>query len=75
MKLRLTGFYNELNYGFEGFSNLKDSIDNFKFNDSELVCNYLAQGKIFLIAPGISFDIISNNRSPICGKSILTDGI
>ena len=75
IKLISIGFFKELPYGEKFGTSLKEATSKFSGADIGKVSSYLKSGVAFVVAPGISRDILSGNNEIIGGLALLTDGI
>jgi hypothetical protein len=74
MKLIRVGFFRELSYGDQFGASLKEAVSKFSGADISKVDFYLKSGVAFVVAPGISRDILSENHGIIGSLALLTDG-
>ena len=74
MIFKKVGFYKEMSHG----KDTDDSIFNYinKENDDLVpdICNYLENGVVFIVSPGVVEDVINSDNGGIATPSIYTDG-
>ena len=74
MKLKLVGFYIELNYGISDKKSIFNSICNDEIENKGKIIGYLKNGNLFIACPGIIKDVIRKENGIIGSQSIVTDG-
>jgi len=71
-KLKRVGFFKELKYASQNDASIHDVMSNIPCDYEDKILEYLNQGSCFVVAAGISRDIMDN--TVIGGLSILSDG-
>ncbi|BEU70315.1 hypothetical protein ACI2S3_24955 [Ralstonia nicotianae] len=74
MKLIGVGFFKELPYGSELGGSLVECTQKFSGRFQTEVLSYLKSGVSFVVAPGLSRDVLSSELEIIGPLALLTDG-
>jgi hypothetical protein len=72
--LKEIGFFNELSYGRKNGPSINDYFSDKNSDDEENIINYIKSGKVFIVSPGIVYDIFDKSKLIEGGPYILTDG-
>jgi len=75
MKLKKVGFFKELDYGNEQAESLYEVVRASPASNEDKVICYLESGKIFLVSPFVTQDVLLKEKKYIRGYKILTDGV
>lgn len=74
MKLKKIGFYKELKHGIKYDESLKESVCLVPQVNEGKIIEYLENGVIYCISPGLIKDILDESEPIIGSLKLLTDG-
>ncbi|TQV86653.1 hypothetical protein [Aliikangiella coralliicola] len=72
-KLKKIGFFSELELGEDSMLSLENSVGKFTSNIEDTV-SYLEAGVAIFVSPGLSVDVLSEDKEIIGTMEIRTDG-
>lgn len=75
MKLKLIGFFKELNYGLDDIESINNYITNISAENKDEIVSYLKHGNLMVCSPGVTKDVINEVNGVIGGRGIVTDGV
>jgi len=74
-KLQHVGFFRELPYGDPNGLSISSLLSEINLDEKQKIVSYLKSGVACVVSPGLSRDVLSENRNIIGSLSLLTDGI
>ena len=74
MNLTSVGYFREMLDGSPSDPSIRDYINEGDKNSIENICAYLDGGLPLIVTPGVSVDIIDENKGIAGSPSVLTDG-
>ena len=74
MDLTSVGYFREMLDGSPSDPSIRDYINKGAHNSIERICAYLDSGLPLIVTPGVTVDIIDENKGIAGSPSVLTDG-
>ena len=74
MKLKKVGFFRELEYCGKDEGTLREAINDHPEENEDKIINYLNDGVVFCVCPGLVFDVLDESKGIIGSLELLTDG-
>jgi hypothetical protein len=74
LKLKEIGFFRELPYGNKYGPCIYDYLSNETCDNEKSIINYINSGKVFIVSPGVVYDVFDQSKIIDGGPYLLTDG-
>lgn len=75
MKVLPLGFFSDLNHGLATQPSLNSVIANAPSAEEAELVQYLRSGELFIASPGVTHDVLAEEKVVIGSPDILTDGV